>query len=324
MLVEKKLIIRITLGAPPPESKPTARETTLFFRATYIQQLQRLSESDQQTPPEISPAIRKKIEQYLPEINKRLPLLFRLLNTVHRWEGSISFDGFHETDAGHIIGMLELAMEIEESHPGFFTEGMWGNVYGQILFHDFPEVLVNDVSRSHDNHAITTARRHKRERAAVRLLFRMAPSKGVSKESLKAIEHFLERYEEREAQAYDDGHFVKFLDTYQGNQMALAHFDDIQKQREAGIENQELVQKRNKRIDIISIIPLIKNGNAIFQFLRDEKENGGPKNTILKKVVAQLNQFVAAGYEEQVRQALDDQENLEICHSIVSTGSGQS
>jgi hypothetical protein len=285
------------------------RETSQFFQDAFQKQVKKLASLEEHSvEKEVPNRVVEAISTHLPQFQEFMPLLFHLLSSVDRWENSTPFDeGFLESDREHVIGMMELAAKMEDRYPQMFSPGEWRNIYGEIAIHDFPEVLVDDVARNHVLYDRTSSRRHKREAAALRFALSHPMSDHIPEVNKKAILRFYDRYEQRAVNRGADAYLVKFLDTYQGNQVALKHFDNVAQQEDANLSSIPEVEERNRKMTDIALRPLLKNGDAFFQLIGEKS-----KKMIADMVSDQLQVFSDAGYRSKVLVVLEQERDLKI------------
>jgi 5'-deoxynucleotidase YfbR-like HD superfamily hydrolase len=241
------------------------------------------------------------------EHTAHISITLALLGQVERWRKQEAIDDFKETNRGHVIGMLNLAVMAYRLCPEMFKPEEWHEIYELIIIHDLGEVFGGDVGRNEEIYAEIEKQRHKRETVGVRMLL-----EGQPDFLQKLTTELYEKYEHREGRHDLVSMFVKFLDSLQGAQVACLHFDKL---RRCDINNPERgnTNCRGRNVVEITLCPLIKNANNVYVLLSPEF-----RPLIVEMLKDQLQQYRCANFEEQVEIAIQKSSQFEISQVLAN------
>ncbi len=287
-----------------------------LLHTAYREQMKKLSGQSVSEPTEeeaqillsqLDPGIQKMIKEFFAPF---LPFIMQALEVqrlVIRWDDrkTTSPPDFIETDREHVIGLLLIACQIRADLPNLFTTEEWRDVFTLILIHDLPEVFGGDISRKNPLHKSSSPYRHLREVAALRIMLREFSKTSPEHQLLASqILQLFTQYEtkpksdiESRDESQDELHqktlrFVRWLDVYQGNQIAIEHYDNLKQTRSVSS-----VANMRKKITDMALDPLTKRTKKFTGFLEDPDQI----DYFATLALNQLRDYSEAGYHRQVK-----------------------
>src|SRR5579859_5378081 len=252
-----------------------------------------------QLDPDIQAILIEFFAPYLPFVIQSL----EAQRLVVRWGDReiISPPDFVETDRDHVLELLLLAQQIRKDLLELFTQEEWREVFTLILIHDLPEVFGGDISRKDKLHKDSSPYRHLREVAALRIMLREFRTTSSEHEQLAhQILQLFVCYQTKskfdivphEGSPYKISRFVHWLDVYQGNQVALEHYDNLKQSHRSIDDETEMCGK----ITDIALDPLTKRTKKFTRHLEELDQI----DYFATLVLDQLRDYSEAGYHQQV------------------------
>jgi 5'-deoxynucleotidase YfbR-like HD superfamily hydrolase len=117
----------------------------------------------------------------------------RGMDSVHRWEGSLTPSTMKESNLDHMRGMFELLDEIVETHPAIVTNMDLDAVRKMIYVHDAGELITGDLVLSRPDHAIVRDDWKRREEEGFHRLVERFVRKRYPQLADEAV-HYYNRY----------------------------------------------------------------------------------------------------------------------------------